>query len=189
MGLPEARAMVRWKRTSWMRYSCGSLRAAYISATSSASSAMCSSVARSAASAATLDSRTRRASNICQGRKPWSAPRTERELESSAGGPDGDEGSGAVAALEDAHGGEETDAGAKTGAADLELAGEFALGRKAVARVDLPAADEGADVLDDLHGELAVAGDLVVWVFDLFFHAQWSSLLPKFEKSNTRGKR
>src|SRR3984885_10341404 len=87
IGLPEARAMVRWKRTSWMRYSCGSSRAAYISVTSSASSAMCSSVARSAARATTLDSRTRRASNICQGRKPWRAPRTERELESSAGGP------------------------------------------------------------------------------------------------------
>ena len=25
MGLPEARAMVRWKRTSWMRYSWGSV--------------------------------------------------------------------------------------------------------------------------------------------------------------------
>ena len=32
-------------------------------------------------------SRTRRASNICQGRKPCSAPSTVRELESSAGGP------------------------------------------------------------------------------------------------------
>ena len=70
----------------------------------------------------------------------------------------GDEGSGAVAALEDAHGGEEADAGAEAGAADLELAGEFALGREAVAGVDLAAGDEGADVLDDLHGELAVAG-------------------------------
>ena len=70
----------------------------------------------------------------------------------------GDEGSGAVAALEDAHGGEEADAGAEAGAADLELAGEFALGREAVAGADLAAGDEGADVLDDLHGELAVAG-------------------------------
>src|SRR5579871_2206491 len=87
IGLPEARAMVRWKRTSWMRYSWGSSSEAYISATSSASSAMCSSVARSAASAATLDSMTMRASNICQGRKPWSAPRTVSELESRAGGP------------------------------------------------------------------------------------------------------
>ena len=74
----------------------------------------------------------------------------------------GDEGSGAVTALEDAHGGEEADAGAEAGAADLELAGEFALGREAVAGVDLAAGDEGADVLDDLHGELAVAGYVVV---------------------------
>ena len=84
----------------------------------------------------------------------------------------GDEGAGAVAAFEDAHGGEEADAGAEAGAADLELAGELALGWKAVAGVDLAAADEGANVLDDLHGELAVPGDLVVWLFDLFFHAE-----------------
>ena len=70
-----------------MRYSCGSLSAAYISATSSASSAMCSSVARSAASEATDASIIRRASNICQGRNPCRAPSTFSELESSAGGP------------------------------------------------------------------------------------------------------
>ena len=84
----------------------------------------------------------------------------------------GDEGAGAMAALEDAHGGEEADAGAEAGAADLELAGEFALRRKAVAGVNLTAADEGANVLDDLHGELAVAGGLVVQLFNLFFHAE-----------------
>ena len=82
-----------------------------------------------------------------------------------------DEGAGAVAAFEDAHGREEADAGAKAGTADLELPGEFALGRKPVAWVDLTAADEGANVLDDLHGELAVAGDLVVKLFDVFFHS------------------
>ena len=69
----------------------------------------------------------------------------------------GDEGAGAVAALEHAHGGEEADAGAQGGAADLEFAGEFALGREAVAGVELAAGDEGAHVVDDLQGELAVA--------------------------------
>ncbi len=88
----------------------------------------------------------------------------------------GDEGSGAVAALEDSHGGEEADAGAKAGATDLELAGEFSFGWETVARVDLAFADEGANVLDDLHGELAVAGDLVKLLFELFFHAERSSL-------------
>jgi len=90
----------------------------------------------------------------------------------------GDEGSCAVAALEDAHGGEEADAGAKAGAADLELAGEVAFGRETVAGLDLALGDEGADVLDDLEGELAVASRLVMILFDvfglfgLFFHAR-----------------
>jgi hypothetical protein len=35
----------------------------------------------------------------------------------------------------------------------------------------LSAADEGANVLDDLHGELAMASALVVGLFNLFFHA------------------
>ncbi len=73
----------------------------------------------------------------------------------------GDEGSGAVAALEHAHGGEEADAGAEGGAADLQLAGEFAFGRKPVAGVHLAGGDQAADVLDDLQGELAVAVALV----------------------------
>ena len=69
----------------------------------------------------------------------------------------GDEGAGAVAALEHAHGGEEADAGAQRGAADLELAGEFALGWETIAGMEGPAGDEGAHVVDDLHGELTVA--------------------------------
>jgi hypothetical protein len=77
-----------------------------------------------------------------------------------------------VAALEDTHGGEEAYSGAEAGAADLESAGEFALGRKAVAWFDLTGGDEGADVLDDLHGELAVRGYVVLqFVGGLFFHA------------------
>ena len=77
----------------------------------------------------------------------------------------GDEGAGAVAALEHAHGGEEADAGAQGGAADLELAGEFALGRQAVAGVQRSAGDEAAHVVDDLQGELAVAA----WIFACLF--------------------
>jgi hypothetical protein len=76
-----------------------------------------------------------------------------------------------VAAFEDAHGGEEADAGAEAGTADLELAGEVSLGWEAVAGMNLSPADERADVLYNLHGELAVAGGLVVIVFGLFFHA------------------
>jgi hypothetical protein len=92
------------------------------------------------------------------------------------GGAGGDEGSGAVAAFEDSHCGEEADAGAEAGAADLELAGELAFGRETIAGVNLAFADEGSDVLDDLHGELAVAGYLVKLLFDLFFHAERYSL-------------
>jgi len=88
----------------------------------------------------------------------------------------GDEGSCAVAAFKDSHGGEKADAGAETGAADLELAGELALGRETVAGFDFTGGDESAYVLDDLHGELAVAGDFVVHLFagifvDFFFQA------------------
>src|SRR5206468_12930538 len=83
------------------------------------------------------------------------------------GGAGGDEGSGAVAAFEHTHGGEEADSGAEAGAADLELAGEFALGREAVAWFHITGGDERAYVLDDLHGELAVRGGVVC---DLFFH-------------------
>ncbi len=89
----------------------------------------------------------------------------------------GDEGSGAVAALEDAHGGEEADAGTEAGAADLEFACQFALGWEAVARLYLAFSDERANVFDDLHGELAVGGCVVMDLFaDLFFHAEFSSL-------------
>jgi hypothetical protein len=77
-----------------------------------------------------------------------------------------------VAALENTHGGEKTDARAEAGTADLELAGQLALRRQPVAGMDLAAADEGAYVLDDLHGELAMTSRLVVQLFDLFFHAE-----------------
>jgi ABC-type sugar transport system permease subunit len=92
-----------------------------------------------------------------------------------------------VAALEDAHGGEEADAGAEAGAADLKLAGEITFGRESIAGLDLAIADEGSDVFDDLHGELAVASCLVVNLFCLFgffLHAR-SGSLSGMEKSIT----
>ena len=49
----------------------------------------------------------------------------------------------------------------RRGAADLELAGELAFGREAVAGVELAGGDQGAHMVDDLHGELAVAAGLV----------------------------
>jgi hypothetical protein len=64
--------------------------------------------------------------------------------------------------FENAHCGQESNAGAKAGAADLELAGQFTLRRQAVAGMNLAAADEEANMLDDLHGELAVASGFVV---------------------------
>jgi hypothetical protein len=73
-----------------------------------------------------------------------------------------------VAALEDSHGREEADAGTEAGTTDLELAGEVALGRETVAWFDLSLGDEGADVVDDLHGELAVSRYFVMNLFDLF---------------------
>src|SRR5882757_11453055 len=58
-----------------------------------------------------------------------------------------DEGSSAVAALENTHGGEKTDAGAKAGAADLELAGQLTLRGQTVAGMNLTAADQRTNVL------------------------------------------
>jgi hypothetical protein len=62
----------------------------------------------------------------------------------------------AMAAFEDAHRRKKTDAGAEARAADFELAGKLALGRETVSRFDLAAADESADMLDDLHGEVTM---------------------------------
>jgi hypothetical protein len=74
--------------------------------------------------------------------------------------------------LENSHRRQESDARAKARTADFELTGKLALWRKTVAGMDLTAANEGPNVFDDLHGELAVASDLVVKLFDLFFHAE-----------------
>jgi len=95
-----------------------------------------------------------------------------------------------MAALENTHCREKTNARTKTGAADLELARQFTLRRKAVARMHLAAADERANVLNDLHGELAMTRGLVVYLFDFFFHAESSSLrlslrrVPREEKDS-----
>jgi hypothetical protein len=97
----------------------------------------------------------------------------------------GDEGSCAVAAFEHAHGGEEADSGAEAGTADLEFACQFAFRRKAIAGFDLSGGDEGANMFDDLHGQLAVRG----CVGDgLFFHCETDSCLGKWEKGNTEGR-
>lgn len=88
-----------------------------------------------------------------------------------------------MAAFKDAHGGEKADTGAQAGAADLELARQLALGRKAVSGFDLARGDEGPDVVDDLHGELAVRGG--VGDGGLFFHCANVVLLEKWEKGNT----
>ena len=52
------------------------------------------------------------------------------------------------------------DAGAQRGAGDFEFAGEFALGRQAIAGAQGTGGDEAADVFDDLEGELAMAARL-----------------------------
>jgi hypothetical protein len=77
-----------------------------------------------------------------------------------------------VATFEHAHGRQKADAGTETGTANFELAGEFTFRGKAITRMNFAAADERANVLHDLHGELTVAGDLVVLLFNLFFHAE-----------------
>jgi hypothetical protein len=73
----------------------------------------------------------------------------------------GDEGAGAVTALEHAHRGEEADAGAQGRAANLQFAGEFTLGWEAIAGAECSAGNEGANMVDDLEGELTVAA----WIF------------------------
>ena len=66
----------------------------------------------------------------------------------------GYEGADAVANLHDAHGGEIADAGAEAGAADLEVAGELALGREFVAGLERATFNQGANVVDHLHGSV-----------------------------------
>ncbi len=133
---------------------------------------MCSSVARSAASDGDggLDDQARL--EHLPGQEAVQRAEDGEGAGVERGRAAGDEGAGAVAALEHAHGGEEADAGAEGRAADLELAGEFALGREAVAGLERAAGDEAAHVVDDLHGELAVAA----WLFaGLLLCAPWHS--------------
>jgi hypothetical protein len=87
----------------------------------------------------------------------------------------GDKGSGTVPAFENAHGGQKADSGAEAGSTDLEFSGQLALGGKTISGMHLAFGNEGADMLDDLHGQLAVAGNF--FFCDLFFHARKSSLL------------
>ena len=64
-----------------------------------------------------------------------------------------------MTAFEHAHGGEEADAGTERGSADVEAAGEFTLRREAISGFKDAGGDEGANVVDDLHGELTVSAD------------------------------
>lgn len=68
----------------------------------------------------------------------------------------GDKGADAVANIENAHGDEIADAGAEAGAADAELAREFALGRDAAAGLQRSGLDQGTDVMNDAHGHVGV---------------------------------
>src|SRR5258707_5630056 len=60
------------------------------------------------------------------------------------GRPRGDEGSGAMPAFENAHCGQEANASAEAGPADLELAGQLTVSTEPVAGVELSAADQSA---------------------------------------------
>ncbi len=66
----------------------------------------------------------------------------------------------------------------------LEFASQLSFGRETVSGFDFSRGDEGANVLDDLHGELAVRGCVGD---DLFFHCETDSSLGKWEKGNTEG--
>jgi hypothetical protein len=81
-------------------------------------------------------------------------------------------GASTMAALEHSHGRKKANARAECRAAYLQLTGEISLRRKAVTRTNHPRTDERTDMLDDLHGELAMARDLVELFFNLFFHAE-----------------
>ena len=87
IGLPEPAATARWKPRSWRRNTWGSSRAANMPVSSSAIPAMCSPVARSAASAAAPTSSMRRASYIWSRVKPWSAARNSSGALPRCGGP------------------------------------------------------------------------------------------------------
>ena len=161
MGLPAARAMVRWKRTSWMRYSCGIVeRGVHLGDLFGEFGDVLVGGALGG-ERGDVGFEDQAGLKHLPGQEAVERAEDGERAGVERGRAAGDEGAGAVAALEHAHGGEEADAGAQAGAADLQLAGEFALGRQAVAGVELSAGDEGANVVDDLHGELAVAA----WIF------------------------
>ena len=70
-----------------------------------------------------------------------------------------------MATLQNPHRREKPNAGAETGATDLEFSSQLALRRKPVARVNFSTADEGADMFDNLHRKLAMASGLFLRLF------------------------
>ena len=157
IGLWAPAATARWKRRSCRRKACGSSRLANIPATSWAMAAIWSPLARAAASAAVLHSRTRRAS-----RRPSWPPAVQGREQAQRLAPEGrgggDEGAGALLRTDDAHRGQGAQALADAGATDARLPGELALGRQAGAGTDLALFDEPTDERDRRRrgGRLAV---------------------------------
>ena len=177
MGLPAARAMVRWKRTSWMRYSCGiAERGVHLGDLfGEFGDVLVGGALGGERGDGGFDDQARL--EHLPGKESVQRAEHGERAGVERGRSAGDEGAGAVTALEHAHGGEEADAGAQRGAADLQLAGQLALGWKAVAGAQRSAGDEAAHVVDDLQGELAVAA----WIFaGLFLCAPWHSVVPSF---------
>ena len=134
-------------------------------ATSSASVATCSAVARSAASPAAPTSRMRRASYISSRVKPCERGEKAQRVGVERGRPLGNVGARSVARSHDAHGGERPQAGANRRPADADLRRQIALGRQAIARLQRAALDEIADVRDDLPGAAftPLSGDRPAW--------------------------
>jgi hypothetical protein len=91
------------------------------------------------------------------------------------GGAVGDKGADAVTDLDDSHGREVVDAGAEAGAADFEGAGEVALGGNFFAGPEGSVLEQGADVVDHLHGEVRVGGWLLGRWHERMRLAAWGS--------------
>ena len=124
---------------------------------SSAIPAMCSPVARSAASAGRADlEHPPRLVHLVEGEAVEGGQELERRL-AELRRPLHDEGAGAAARGDDAHRLQRAQPGAQRGAADAHLQGELALGGQAVAGAEAAGLDLPADVLDDLGAGRGVA--------------------------------
>ena len=117
-------------------------------ATSSAITASCSGVARSAARPLEPTSSTRRASNMSSRVKPCSAARKRSEPFSRRGGPSDTNVPAPCRGHHHAHRAQLLQAGAERRPAHADLDREVALRRQPVARVELALLDQPAHVLD-----------------------------------------